>query len=85
MLIANQYLICKVMEHILGSHIIQRLEEHDTLLPSQFGCWTQHSCESQLLIVTDDCKGLEYIFCIKVCNKMLPKVRFDFVFNNIDR
>ena len=47
-------IICKVMEHILVSHIMQHLEEHDILLPSQFGFRTKHSCESQLLIVTDD-------------------------------
>ena len=45
------------MEHILTSHIMQHLEEHDILLPSQFGFRTKHSCESQLLIIllaTDD-------------------------------
>ena len=40
------------MEHILVSHIMQHLEEHN--IPSQFGFRTKHSCESQLLIVTDD-------------------------------
>ena len=40
----------KVMEHILTSHIMQHLKMNDILLPSQFG----HSCESQLLIITDD-------------------------------
>ena len=43
-----------MMEHILTSHIMQHLEEHDILLPSQFGFKTKYSCESQLLIVTDD-------------------------------
>ena len=47
-------IICKVMEHILVSHIMEHLEEHDILLPSQFGFRTKHSCESQLLVVTDD-------------------------------
>ena len=47
-------IICKVMEHILISHIMTHLETNDILLPSQFGFRARHSCESQLLIVTDD-------------------------------
>ena len=27
----------------------------------------------------------EYIVWIKVCDKMLPKIRFDFTFDDIDR
>ena len=46
-------IVCKVMEH-LTSHIMQHLEMNDILLPSLFGFSVRHSCESQLLIVTDD-------------------------------
>ena len=39
-------IICKVMEHILISHIMTHLETNDILLPSQFGFRARHSCES---------------------------------------
>ena len=42
------------MEHTLTSHILQHLEMNNIPLPSQFGFRVGHSCESQLLIVTDD-------------------------------
>ena len=47
-------IICKVMEHILISHIMTHLETNDILLQSQFDFRAGHSCKSQLLIVTDD-------------------------------
>ena len=47
-------IICKILEHILTSHIMKHLEINDILLPSQFGFRAGHSCEAQLLIATDD-------------------------------
>ena len=47
-------IICKAMEHILTSQIMKHLEAHDILVPCQFGFRSRHSCESQLLTVTDD-------------------------------
>ena len=42
------------MEHILCSQIMNHLESHDILLSTQFGFRQKHSCESQLLLTTDD-------------------------------
>ena len=44
------------MEHIvlLTSEIMKHLEAHSILAPCQFGFRSAHSCESQLLTVTDD-------------------------------
>jgi len=47
-------LIVCVMEHILNSEIMKHLEAHSIFAPCQFGFRSAHSCESQLLTVTDD-------------------------------
>ena len=47
-------IVCKAMEHILTSEIMKYLEAHNILAPCQFGFRSAHSCESQLLTVTDD-------------------------------
>ena len=46
-------IICKILEHILTSHIMKHLEINYILL-SQFGFRAGDSCEAQLLIITDD-------------------------------
>ena len=45
---------CKIMEHIICSHIHGHLKQHSLLTPVQHGFRKQHSCESQLLITLDD-------------------------------
>ena len=47
-------IISKTLEHILSSQIFNHLENHDILTSTQFGFRQQHSCESQLLLTTDD-------------------------------
>ena len=42
------------MEHILSSQIMKYLECHNILTTTQFGFRQKHSCESQLLLTTDD-------------------------------
>ena len=42
------------MEHILTNEIMKHLEAHSIWVPYQFGFRSAHSCESQLLTVTDD-------------------------------
>ena len=44
--------LCKVMEHILVSHIMQHLDTNNTLLDTQFGFRSKHSCELQLFLTT---------------------------------
>ena len=45
---------CKLLEHIVCSHILTFLESHSLLTPLQHGFRKGHSCESQLLITLDD-------------------------------
>ena len=51
--------VCKVMEHILASHIMQYLDTNNILLDTQFGFRSKHSCETQLLITTDLAKAID--------------------------
>ena len=47
-------IICKTMEHIVYSHSMHHLDTHNILLDAQFGFRCHHSCESQLLLTTND-------------------------------
>ena len=47
-------IICKLMEHVLCTHIRGHLDEHGILTPSNHGFRKGHSCESQLLLTTHD-------------------------------
>ena len=45
---------CKIMEHIIFSHIMSHLEEFKILSDIQHGFRKYHSCETQLLITLED-------------------------------
>jgi hypothetical protein len=45
---------CKLLEHIMYSHIMEHCEEHDILVDFQHGFRTRHSCESQLITTLED-------------------------------
>ena len=45
---------CKIMEHIIFSHIMSYLEEFKILSDIQHGFRKHHSCETQLLITLED-------------------------------
>ena len=45
---------CKLMEHIICSHIHAHLKENKLLTDAQHGFRKNHSCESQLLLTLDD-------------------------------
>ena len=47
-------IICKSLEHIICSHIMNHLDTHNILLKHQYGFRSRHSCETQLLTVIDD-------------------------------
>ncbi len=47
-------IVCKLMEHILVSHIMTHLETNNILTDLQHGFRSKRSCESQLLITTED-------------------------------
>ena len=46
--------VCKSMEHILVSQIMQHLTTNNILSDNQFGFRLKHSCESQLLVTVND-------------------------------
>ena len=45
---------CKLMEHVIVSHIMKHLEFSNMLSDTQFGFRSLHSCETQLLIAIDE-------------------------------
>ena len=45
---------CKLVEHILASHIRNHLDEYGIFYPGQHGFRKKLSCESQLLVTTHD-------------------------------
>ena len=45
---------CKLLEHIVTSHIMAHFEEHDVLCPEQHGFRRGRSCETQLLGYVDE-------------------------------
>ena len=45
---------CKLLEHILCTHIRGHLDRHGILTPANHGFRSRHSCESQLLLTTHD-------------------------------
>ena len=45
---------CKIMEHILVSQIMSHLENNNILVTNQHGFRKGHSCETQLLELTND-------------------------------
>ena len=47
-------IVCKTMEHILYSNIINHLDENNILTDMQHGFRKNHSCESQLLLSVND-------------------------------
>ena len=45
---------CKVMEHIVVSNTMRHLEDNKILAPNQHGFRAKHSCETQLIELTDE-------------------------------
>ena len=46
--------ICKTMEHIIVSQLMNYLESNNILTENQFSFREHHSCESQLLVTVND-------------------------------
>ena len=46
--------ICKILEHIVHSHIMGHLEQHKILVDNQHGFRSKHSTETQLILTTND-------------------------------
>ena len=47
-------LVCKTLEHVLASQIMKHLETNEILADVQYGFRSNHSCEAQLFLTTDD-------------------------------
>lgn len=45
---------CKILEHVIYSHLIKFLQDNDFFTPAQHGFRKQYSCETQLLLFTND-------------------------------
>ena len=45
---------CKILEHILVSNMMGHWEKKGVLVPNQHGFRSKHSCESQLIELTDE-------------------------------
>ena len=45
---------CKILEHIVHSHVIKHLDDHHLLNDAQHGFWKRCSCESQLILPVQD-------------------------------
>ena len=45
---------CKLLEHILCSHIRAHLDRHKALTPLNHGFRSKHSCETQFLLTIQD-------------------------------
>ena len=47
-------ILCKLLEHVLCTHIRGHLDSHGILCPENHGFRSKHSCETQLLLTTHD-------------------------------
>ena len=45
---------CKLLEHVVHSHIMKHFDTHDVLTPQQHGFQQAHSCETQLIQTVHD-------------------------------
>ena len=45
---------CKVLEHVIHSHIMHHFDNHSVITNRQHGFRQRHSCESQLILTTND-------------------------------
>ena len=50
----TQQLTNKTMEHVIFKHIMDHLDKHNILVDFQHGFRNKRSCESQLVITTED-------------------------------
>ena len=47
-------ILCKVLEHIIASHVVKHLNAHDLLYDLQHGFREKRSCETQLTMLVED-------------------------------
>ena len=47
-------ILCKLLEHVLCTHVRGHLDKHGILSPENHGFRSRHSCETQLLLTTHD-------------------------------
>ena len=47
-------ILCKVLEHIMASHLVKHLDKHDLLYDLQHGFREKRSCETQLTMLIEN-------------------------------
>ena len=47
-------ILCKVLEHIIASHLVKHFEKHDLLYDLQHGFREKRSCDTQLTMLFED-------------------------------
>ena len=63
---------CKLMEHIICTHVRGHLDLHGILTPSNHGFRARHSCETQLLLTSHD------LICHRETSKQVDVAILDF-------
>ena len=63
---------CKLLEHVIGLHIHEHLEQHNILTPVQHGFRKGHSYDMQLLITVHD------LMLVRDKNKQVDMAVLDF-------
>lgn len=80
---------CKLMEHIVTSHIMKHAEEHSILYPLQHGFRKNRSCETQLLEFIEDVttnmeEGKQTDVLIMDFSKAFDKVSHSLLLHKLD-
>ena len=47
-------ILCKVLEHIIASHLVKHLDKHALMYDLQYGFREKRSCETQLIMLFED-------------------------------
>ena len=47
-------ILCRVLEHIMGPHLVEHMDSHDLLYDLQHGFRAKRSCETQLTMLIEE-------------------------------
>ena len=87
--ISLTFVCCKIMEHIITSHITKHTEEHNIPYPLQHGFRKGRSCETQLLEFVDDIttnmsQGKQTDVLVMDCSKAFDIVSHALLIHKLD-
>ena len=79
---------CKLMEHIITSHIMNHADKNNILYPLQHGFWSKRSCETQLIefideVTTNMSAGKQTDVLIMDFSKAFDKVSYGLLVNKL--